>query len=909
LTFQIKRPSRRSLARWSIFSLRLVLLLGGVWLAIKGQGMLDDAVDMGHTQRFHGLWHLLGGGALIAAALGTFRNFYPNAEPLPRKWTNFTLILILALAALLRFYDLDDYPPGLYYDEVINIEDSMRISEKGEHFLYSSKNFGRTALYFYHIAAMFKAFGVSDLSARAASALTGVFSVLITFLLARRMFDVRAALIAALLLAGSRWHINFSRIVFAGIQVTLWGPLALYFVWRSVESLTRMIDRETAPPAPVRISMPCGKAQSGKVKDGVAKLVEKPTKPRRKKRDLHYLMTALVFAFAGFFTILNYYSYGAARAIPALVFAFLLVYLVIDRRFLPRFWPYLILMAAIAAVSYYPLDRQFKSMPGAYNVRVNEVKLIKPELPVKQVREKLVENSLRTFMMFNFIGDGNHRHNLSGHRMLQFLCAILLPAGLLIALLNWRHPRYFLCILWFLIAALPGVLSTQAPHALRLIGIIPVLYLIVADVLRRIWHLLTPLVGLRNEMWLTPLFAYICLSTTFFNAHTYFNVQMPHKFTWENFHSIYTLTARHIMTIDRSRPTQVYCNDYQHQNIKALLYEHKDMIQGGLHPNEFLRGDSEKDQVFVQVWPDKRRDLLANIPNFFPNCEEQVVFNAYNEKALLVYRVSSEEFKANQGLSARYIKDGTVVLKRVDRGAYLANMQSASLQPPFEVEWEGVLALRHSADTSFHVDTNGEVEILIDREKWASDSPKRLLEGYHRIIIRLRIDSGSPRFSLTWDRSGQSGGKSAIDDACLNANPLPDYGLREELYDRPNWTGRPDMKSIASSIDYEWVKVPLRNRYFSVIWTGYLLAPEAGSYQIATRSRDTSKVIINGKEVINITGQDGRMQSTNIQLEKGPHPIEVRYSDTKGYSMMKLYWRRPGKNQEIISREYLRTGS
>lgn len=80
-----------------------------------------------------------------------------------------------------------------------------------------------------------------------------------------------------------------------------------------------------------------------------------------------------------------------------------------------------------------------------------------------------MENIRKHFLMFNWHGDPNGRHNLPGAPMLDSITAALFVAGVAHSLRRILEPHYLLLLVWVLISLLGGILSLdfEAPQALR----------------------------------------------------------------------------------------------------------------------------------------------------------------------------------------------------------------------------------------------------------------------------------------------------------------------------------------------------------------------------------------------------------------------------------------------------------
>lgn len=128
------------------------------------------------------------------------------------------LILIIILAFVLRFWKLSSYPAFNADEAAIGYNVySLLLTGKDEHgnswpVHFQSFNDFKPGGYFYLVLPFVKLFGLNELSVRFPGALLGVLSVLVLYFLVKKLFsNERTALISALFLAISPWHIHFSR--------------------------------------------------------------------------------------------------------------------------------------------------------------------------------------------------------------------------------------------------------------------------------------------------------------------------------------------------------------------------------------------------------------------------------------------------------------------------------------------------------------------------------------------------------------------------------------------------------------------------------------------------------------------------------------------------------------------------
>ena len=147
------------------------------------------------------------------------------------------LILILAIAAGFRFYNLQSAPPGLYPDEAMNGNNAIQAWGSSHFKVFYSDNNGREGLFINLQAISIHFLGNTPYALRVVSAIIGLLTVLGTYLLARRMFDNwELAAITAFLMAVGFWHVNFSRIGFRAIMAPFCAVWALYYLYRGLET-------------------------------------------------------------------------------------------------------------------------------------------------------------------------------------------------------------------------------------------------------------------------------------------------------------------------------------------------------------------------------------------------------------------------------------------------------------------------------------------------------------------------------------------------------------------------------------------------------------------------------------------------------------------------------------------------
>ncbi len=147
------------------------------------------------------------------------------------------LLLVLALAAYLRLNHISSNPPSLFSDEVDASYQAFVFNHRGTDYYgnslpshFHSFSDWRTPLYIYSIAFAQKIVGINALSTRLPATIFGLVSIYIFYLILKKLFKPKTALIGAALLAITPWHIHYSRIGFEVTGMLLSYLLSIYYL-------------------------------------------------------------------------------------------------------------------------------------------------------------------------------------------------------------------------------------------------------------------------------------------------------------------------------------------------------------------------------------------------------------------------------------------------------------------------------------------------------------------------------------------------------------------------------------------------------------------------------------------------------------------------------------------------------
>ena len=154
-----------------------------------------------------------------------------------RNNTVIYLVVIIAIATLLRLLFLETIPGGFSCDEAANGYEAYSILETMRDrygkfmplFLKILGNDYRESLYIFITVPFIKIFGLNEFGTRFPAALCGILTVIAVYYFVKECFNNKLALISALFLAINPWHITFNRIAFRVNLLPLLLVLGLLF--------------------------------------------------------------------------------------------------------------------------------------------------------------------------------------------------------------------------------------------------------------------------------------------------------------------------------------------------------------------------------------------------------------------------------------------------------------------------------------------------------------------------------------------------------------------------------------------------------------------------------------------------------------------------------------------------------
>lgn len=370
---------------------------------------------------------------LMFIGLGTYGALLWPSRVLLRPATPRPLFICLALGlfvtgVVLRILWLDLAPIGLYQDDAVNaIEAVHSLSWAWPPQIWSGNLGGRGTLYLFWLRLVMEWAGAGIWGLRLGSVIIASLTLVGVFLLARFYRSLSFAIFALGVISVSRWHLTYSRIPWEAIAVPFFQVWSLTFLeW----------GRSSQRPA---------------------------------RKLLILLVSGALFA-------LGCYTYVAYRAfIP--VYAFFVLMMLFDAAGgNSRHWrvAWSVSIGAGVLLTLLPLVSVCVSPENPCMQRFREVSIFLHGETVGII-PAIVNQVAKHLLMFHVQGDFiTARHNIPFSPLLDPMTGSFVLIGIIVSLV--RRERWdVLIVVWALVCVVAGSLSSEAPHATRVIGaLIPI---------------------------------------------------------------------------------------------------------------------------------------------------------------------------------------------------------------------------------------------------------------------------------------------------------------------------------------------------------------------------------------------------------------------------------------------------
>jgi hypothetical protein len=348
---------------------------------------------------------------------------------------------ITGVALFLRSYDLLSYPPGFHGDEGLAGFDAQRALREGWVGPYLPSSLGYPSGPAYATAAVVWVLGSSAFSVRLAPALLGTLTIPVAYAAFRVMYGYRVAVLGAMFLAFSAWHIHYSRVAYLPIAWPLMEVVTMFFLFLAVR--TRRWE---------------------------------------------------FFALAGLATGFGVYSYGS-YPVFALGLAIFLLWFGFRRyfpRYLPTFFGNMMVFGSAACIAAFSMIQYMSDSKNNYFTRVKSLSITHTARWQNAAGpfEKghiLFQQAKHWFLAMTWKGPVDGVDAAGVGPMLDKLTVALAAAGLIIVIFNWRRLPYAFAIAMLITIPLGSIMTIDGLYR-RSLGLVPVLAVLMALPLAGIWR-------------------------------------------------------------------------------------------------------------------------------------------------------------------------------------------------------------------------------------------------------------------------------------------------------------------------------------------------------------------------------------------------------------------------------------
>jgi hypothetical protein len=295
----------------------------------------------------------------------------------------------------------------------------------------------------------------------------------------------------------------------------------------------------------------------------------------------------------------------------------------------------------------------------------------------------------------------------------------------------------------------------------------------------------------------------------------------------------------------------------------------------------------------------------ADVLRYYPHADFIDHKDPFGKTMIYEFRVPADDINNLLGLTGRYYAgsavQGTPLLERIDKTLAFDWRTQPPVAGDFTVEWSGSIVPPEAGTYIIDLAADGQVKLSLDGQWLDLGQGKTQLQidlakGLHPIVIQFHGTS----INAQWTRP--NGQRQPIPMTSLVSLGLPEHGLSGRYYRGEQWQGRPEFVQVDPFIAFRWHPDPLEGGPWSASWTGQIEIPTAGKYLFQGVTNDRMWLIIDGK-----TYMDGirSMNEVQIDLTAGRHDIMIKYANAKGYSELRLMWRKPDGTFEAVPNRYL----
>ena len=839
------QESLPSKARLGLFAAAVVAVLAGFHA--------QNLIEIGQTNP--GLWWFLGAGLVLALLLRA-----PEApeKTLPSFNEKAGLVLLVGVAFAMRFINVSLFPYGVEGDEA-GYGIVFYSMQHRPQIIQNMFRFNNVGVALYWLGAFWtQVLGVSVLSLRLASVIYGTLSIITFYFMARLVLRWQAALLGAVALTVSTWHLHFSRFGHLNISQVFVQSACFYFFWKGMLS-----------------------------------------------KRLRY------FAAGGLCLGLTFMAHTAGKLVPFFFIGFLCYLALVHPKALARRTAGILIFFLFAWATVAPVMTYYIKFPLQGTGRIKEVSIMNNQnsnAPADAIAGAAA-NFRVSMLMFNQTGDSRSRDNaLAPQPMLDHWSGVLFLLGFGFALYHWKRPFYAFMLLSFFGTLAASIISVEAPQSLRTAGNIPIVYFFVAvffdralDFAKRAWSAVGEKVLILCLVVMLGFMAHSNLKRYFTN----------NNYGWD---LLPTLIGMHAGSLGPGYEVRFFSENFGGGHPPVSLFANGTPIRNHAELIEALPFRGITGKGLSVAFSDRYQTIgIAQYANWlYPQGK---VGQIKTKDGVVVYDTLT---LTPEQVAELYGWEGSL---KVDGESGADTLRSADfpqgLSPSagtVEGKWKGSFFIPDWAAQRFTIAGGGVASFRIDgREAARNGVPGpwlRLPIGVHNVELSVRGNGKGP-FQLLWERKPtESGGrywslgyetKLLPVPADLMLRSTPQVGLTQHFYAGTRWDGPFTAKFDAVPFG-RWIDWPISGP-FSCEWKGRIKIEKAGDYSFFHNGPNFADIEVGG-HLVERHGKadidlDKRTPQRVLHLNPGTYPMKLRFA-ASSQPYIELLWTSPDNAQQGI---------
>ncbi len=782
-----------------------------------------------------------------------------------------TVVGIICLAGAGRLLWLDQIPRGINPDEGDRAATSIQIIRGTIHqplFEYGWYFIGM--MYFWILAQMMKVAGVTFVGARVLGALSGIVTVATVTWMGIRHFGYRVGVLAGGLLAVLGIALQFAR------ETTEATPTAM--LW----TLSAAAFLEAA----------------------------------RRGRSLAWVVAGLT----GGFSIYFYPTGRMWAAVAALFCGYLLIHGLGGQRWRTLRGAFLAAVAALAISAPYLL-RASENNWYTFTVRAQQTSIFvnnnatrlsyyQHDWSIWRLLQAQVE---RTVGILNRYADRNGFWP-TNHPLLSGALAMLTVIGLGWVYARPRDPRFVLLAIWFFVGISGVIVTVETPNVQRMATAIPMLAFLPALVLDNLARRIESAAASESsaQRFITlgaTAAAVVVMAVLMLGEWRFYFVTYGAMDEWSG-PTLLGTTVR-----DQGADTDVFTMGRQshivNQGWVRLLAP--ETPRGGLpFPGSELpvAAEPNNQNLAIMVTP-QQPHYLPYLRDLYPGATETRVLDR-TDHLCTMFRISKEQRAARLGALV------TPPGGEPTRVEHLGEAPPEWSTYPSPMRWTAMWRVPRYWNHALRIGPgparltiDGQTVLTVPAGEGVQSTEVALAQGDHFVAYDGTLAAPGKSAVLEWAQMQRpEPGQPAPP---LDWRPIPVGRLRpaqdgpDGLFGVVNSDIRPEQHRLDGTLATGSLSAQTRigGHVFTTKWTGTLHAPVGGTYQMGLFTQGKVDLRIDGQQVLHSDGPHDEPIEAHVELQAGPHPVEVVYEVRDGPGGLEWTWTPPGGQWSIVPRSAL----